>query len=231
VPPKLDHWEERHEPTARGRRFCRHTCPHGGIASGAGTAARPGRRGQVGPAYASPPKWVLVTTRDQCWIRPGPTVWPYTQLGRGGRFQFRLKPFPQHLNVLEGRLIAGCYRGILPMLAGSVRGGLRGNRLSRTAMNLPSLPSLDRRQQQAVRNEQPHQEAASSWLESSPLPQSVALGRLFDGSRPPIAPASPRSKPQEALPPIPSRSPLWFAVVFGSGPFERHYHPALPPYI
>src|SRR5215469_4852466 len=106
------------------------------------------------------------------------------------------------------------------MLAGSVRGGLRRNRLSRTAMNLPSLPSLDRRQQQAVRNEQPHQEAASSWLGSSPLPQSVALGRLFVGSRPPIAPASPRSNPQEALPPIPSRSALWFRRGPRLGPFR-----------
>ena len=150
---------------------------------------------------------------------------PHATLGLEWRFHFRPKPFPQHQRHRGEPLIAGCYCGIFANALGQWEAGFRRNRLSHTAMDLPALPSLDRPQQRAVRNEQPHQEAASSWLGSSPLPQSVARGRLFDGSRPPIAPASPRSKPQEAPPPIPSRSALWFRRGLRLGAFRATLSP------
>jgi hypothetical protein len=48
---------------------------------GSGGDARLGRGGEVGPADASQPKWVLVTTRDRHGARPGATAWLHTQLG------------------------------------------------------------------------------------------------------------------------------------------------------
>jgi hypothetical protein len=190
----------KHEPASCRRRLRDDTCPHEGIAPGTRSGARDGKRVAVEPTDAFQPECVLVTARVQRWARTGPTIWPDTLLGRGGRGDCwpRCKQLANQFGAVER------FVGAIP------------------STNLRLLPSRSRHQPQADRSEQPLREAVPlrPGLLSSPRPGG--LGPLSVGNRPRVAAVSLRPKPCKAPPPNPFRFALWFRRWSPAAGFRAH---------